>query len=586
MCGIYGTTEYNPDLVSEIINKCSHRGPDGQSIWSNNSLTLGHNLLSITSSPDDGRQPYVSSRGNVLIYNGELFNYNDLIKRFKDRFNPKSSCDTELLAWLLDNYSYEEVLSKLIDSMHAFVFFNKSKNEIILSRDHAGIKPLYFSEYKNGIVFSSEIKGLLNIAANARKIDKLGLVCICFLGVNVLRQTIFNGINKVLPGETIIFCLETKKIKSKFRNVIKPNSNRNFNIEEFYEQSKIAINNSTLGIRSFGMFLSGGLDSSVIALGLKNKLGQLNSFTNIMEPNVIDRKEDHNSDANIARKFAKEIKLSHNEITITPETFIENWNDSIKYIEEPRYNWNLPMYYYTNNILSKNKTVVTMAGDMGDEIFGGYAKYLRMYNLEKKPNSWEEFIRMWMIKFTAPVLLNMKFNYEDLHSILIKALPEEIWNPEDIANSAMALDCITTVSEDFFSRNDKFGMAFSMEGRFPFASKNFMQYCLNIKSAHKFDFEAEETKIIIKRTFCDRLPGYVLNKPKTGWSAPIMSWLNTNEALNNKFLKDITTEDGVEKVISKNNFVEDPNIGESLSGKRKIISWMFRSWAQEFDMSL
>ena len=112
------------------------------------------------------------------------------------------------------------------------------------------------------------------------------------------------------------------------------------------------------------------------------------------------------------------------------------------------------MYFFTNSILAKKNTVVTMAGDIGDEIFGGYSKYLKMYHLKSKPLNWNEFVRMWMKKFRAPILLNMKFNFDDLHSVFIQALPEEIWNPEDIPNSAMALDSITTVSEDFFSRND------------------------------------------------------------------------------------------------------------------------------------
>ena len=153
MCGIFGITEKNPKLIKNIIDKCSHRGPDGNSIWSDESVTLGHNLLSITSKPKDGAQPFTTQRGNVLTYNGEIFNYNNLLKKFKDKFIPKTSCDTELLGWLLDNFSYEEVICNLIDSMHAFVFFNKKNNEIILSRDHAGIKPLYFSEIKNGIIF-------------------------------------------------------------------------------------------------------------------------------------------------------------------------------------------------------------------------------------------------------------------------------------------------------------------------------------------------------------------------------------------------------------------------------------------------
>ncbi len=585
MCGIFGITENNPELIKNIITKCSHRGPDGSSIWSQDNLTLGHNLLSITSRPEYGSQPHVTKNKNVLTYNGEIFNYHNLLSKFKDKFIPKTSCDTELLGWLLDNYEYDKVICELIDSMHAFVFFNREKNEIVLSRDHVGIKPLYFSEVKNGIIFSSEIKGLIDFLPNAKKIDRLALACTCLLGANVLRQTLFSGIYKVLPGETIIYSLQNKKIKSKFRNLVKPNSNINFNIEEFYEEATLAINNSALGIRNFGIFLSGGLDSSIIARGLKYKLGSLNSFTTLLQPNVID-KEDYNSDAYVAKKFANEIKLKHKEIKITPKTFAENWNNSIKSIEEPRYNWCLPMYYFTNKVLSENNTVVTMAGDIGDEIFGGYNKYLKMYHLEKKPKNWQDFIGMWMKKFRAPIMLNIKFNFDDLHSILVETLPEDIWNPEDISNSAMALDCITTVSEDFFTRNDKFGMAFSMEGRFPLSSKNFMQYCLDIKSSYKFGLEKNETKYVVKQAFKNKLPKYILKKSKTGWSAPIMSWLKSDNLLNKKFNNDINRDDGMKNIILEENYLDNTDLGESLSGKRKIVSWMLRSWSQEFDMFL
>ena len=207
MCGIFGVTEKNISVVSQMISKCSHRGPDNSSIWHSDKLTLGHNLLSITSSPNDGKQPYETKRGNILIYNGEIFNYQNLLKNFKDKFLPQTSCDTELLGWLLDNYNYEEVISKQLDSMHSFVFYNKKKNELVLSRDHVGIKPLFFSEFKNGIIFSSEIKALIDSVPNATKINRLALACTSFLGVNVLRQTIFSGIYKILPGETLVYDL-------------------------------------------------------------------------------------------------------------------------------------------------------------------------------------------------------------------------------------------------------------------------------------------------------------------------------------------------------------------------------------------
>jgi len=578
MCGIYGITENNPNLIRKIINLCSHRGPDGSEIYNDERITLGHNLLAITSSPDEGIQPWLSNNGNVLVYNGEIFNYEDILLKYKKKYLPKTSCDTELLSWLLDNFSYQEVISNTIDSMHAFAYYNKKQNELVLSRDHVGIKPIFFAETKSGIIFSSEIKALVDQVKTSNIIDRLDLACTCMLGVNVLRQTVFKGIYKVLPGETIIYDLIKKKVKNSFRTLIKPNSNNKFDSDEFYFKTSKAINNSTLGLRKFGIFLSGGIDSSVMAYELNKSIKPLNTFTNIMDPNIIINNEDHNSDAIIANKFSKHENFNHQEVRITPEIISKYWDNTINTIEEPRYNWNLPMYYYTNKILSESNIVVTMAGDIGDEIFGGYPHYYRMMQMKNKPKTWSDFILVWMRKFAAPVNLNMKFNFNDLHQLLLTALPEELWNPDDLANSAMALDCITTVSEDFFSRNDRFGMKFSMEGRFPLASKEFMQYCLSINSKFKIGTDKTETKIPVKLSYKDKIPSYILSKQKTGWSVPITSWLKDSDVLKNKYIQTINTEDGIKEILSKNNYKDNE--------KRIIITWMLRTWAQQYKMSI
>ncbi len=578
MCGIYGITENNKPLIQNIIDDNSHRGPDGQGVFSDQNITLGHSLLSITSKPSVGKQPWKSNKGNILIYNGEIFNYETLKRKYKEIFFPKSTCDTELLSWLLDEFSYEEVISKIIDSMHAFVFYNKSQKEIILSRDHAGIKPLFFATTKSGIIFSSEIKPLLKYITSSKKIDRLALACTSLLGVNVLRQTIFSGIYKVLPGETLVYDLYNKKIKKTFRTLIKPFSNSKLIKEEFIDKTSETIRNSTLGSRKFGLFLSGGIDSSLLAYELNNHINSMDSFTNIMEPNAIIKGEDHNSDAQVAKIYSNELGFNHKEVKITPEIIVRNWDESIKSIEEPRYNWNLPMYYYTNKYLSENNIVVTMAGDIGDEIYGGYPHYYRIKNMSQKPSSWSDFIRLWMKKFAAPLNLNIKFDYNDLHDVLLQILPEELWNPDDIVNSAMALDCITTVSEDFFSRNDRFGMAFSMEGRFPLASKKYMQYCLSINSNYKFGETANNCKLPVKLSYKHKIPEYILSKHKTGWSVPITSWIENSNLLKTKYQETIKAEDGIKEIIHESNY--------SNNAKRLIITWMMRTWSQQYEMSI
>ena len=219
-----------------------------------------------------------------------------------------------------------------------------------------------------------------------------------------------------------------------------------------------------------------------------------------------------------------------------------------------------------------------MSGDIGDEIYGGYKQYYTMKQMINKPKKWRDFLKIWAQKFFAPIKLNIKFNHNDLVDVLEKVLPEEIWNPEDIANSAMALDCITTVSEDFFSRNDRYGMAFSMEGRFPLASKEYMQYCLSLNSDYKIGKNDTETKLPVKTAYKNKIPNYIFDKYKTGWSIPITNWLQNSEIIKQKYLKTVNTEDGAKEILDNDNY--SGNI------KRTIIAWMIRSWSQQYNMHL
>ena len=173
MCGIYGITKKDVQLIESYISTCWYRGPDGHDTWHDDDVTLGHNLLSITSQPSQGKQPWITNKGNILIYNGEIFNYQELVEQYD--FVPKTTCDTELMAYLIDKFGVDAV--KLIDSMHAFAYYDKSNKTIILSRDHVGIKPLFYAEISDGIIFGSEIKGMLDYVPNSRKIDDLAAAC-------------------------------------------------------------------------------------------------------------------------------------------------------------------------------------------------------------------------------------------------------------------------------------------------------------------------------------------------------------------------------------------------------------------------
>jgi len=525
MCGIYGITEHNPKFINEFIDICKHRGPDGSSVWHNEKITLGHNLLSIMGEPDNATQPWTTPKGNKLVYNGEIFNYYELKGKYKD-FTDTSGCDTELLAWGLDKFGLSFIDE--IDSMHGFAYYEIDKNTLTLSRDHAGVKPVYYAEIKEGLVFGSEIKGMLDKVPGSRKQDELALGCMTTTGINPLRNTFFTGIKKLLAGETIVYDITNKKITNTKRVFIKPNSNKKFNLEEFKTIAQKSIKMASIGRRKIGVFLSGGLDSSLVAYELRNVLGEANTFTNRMEPNYIHPKDgDHNEDADCAKVLANINNFNHTEVTITPKIVEQYWNDSIYYIEQPVYNPSLAMYCYTNKVLHDNGIVVTMAGDMGDEVLGGYPKYWKLR--KEKFTCWADIIDKWINRIKRPIKV---YDKTILRNELLKCYPEDLWNPGDPIGSYMALDCVAQVPEEFLMRNDKYGMAYSMEGRFPLATKTFMQYCMNIHSDEKIGKDKGDTKLLTKIAYKGLLPDVIVNKMKTGWTVPLQHWWNKSGKAN------------------------------------------------------
>ena len=396
MCGIYGITDHDPEFIQQYIETCSHRGPDGYKVWwdPEHQMTLGHNLLSIMADPNLSTQPWKTPKGNILVYNGEIFNYHELKAKYKGKgFAGITGCDTELLAWGLDEFGLN-FLDEL-DSMHGFAYYDTLTKTLSLSRDHAGIKPLYYANIQQGIVFGSEIKGMLDKVPNSRQLDKLAASFQSRTGLNPLRQTLFSGIKKLLPGETIVYDLNSKKIIDTKRIYIRPNANIKFDAEEFRSQLSKAVERCSIGKRKIGVFLSGGLDSSVVAYELGKIKKHVHTFTNKFSPEV-GGDEDYNSDAKAAKALAEKENFIHTEVEITPKTFISSWDSSVYFGEQPVYTANSSMYCYTNKVLSENDIVVTIAGDMGDEILGGYTKYQQILHKKYILKSWKDVLQLWL----------------------------------------------------------------------------------------------------------------------------------------------------------------------------------------------
>ena len=335
----------------------------------------------------------------------------------------------------------------------------------------------------------------------------------------------------------------------------------------------LAVRQCCIGQREIGVFLSGGIDSSIIAYELQQIKNNVNSFTNRIAPEIDDADEDYNSDSKVATKFAEQQGFNHHDVVISPAEYLSAWDDSIWYQEQPIYNPSNAMYCYTNKYLSDNNIVVTLAGDMGDELFGGYPKYQKLYHSRNKPKSWRQLLKLWLerIRKGNYALTENLENNEVLLDELEKCYGDELWNPNDPTASYMALDCVAQVPDCFLARNDNYGMAYSMEGRFPLASKKFMQYCLDIKSKHKF---MRGTKSLVKEAYQKFLPEYIINKPKTGWTVPIGYWImdDVDEKLSEVY--DQTIGADRLKLVGRSQKI----------GKRLIPEWQIKSWKEKYQI--
>jgi asparagine synthetase B (glutamine-hydrolysing) len=246
------------------------------------------------------------------------------------------------------------------------------------------------------------------------------------------------------------------------------------------------------------------------------------------------------------------------------------------------------MYCHTNKVLHDNGVVVTMAGDMGDEILGGYPKYWKLTQpgyikrmiYKTKIESWNDVVKLWMCRIKRPLaglVVGGHLEKQEVENELIKLYPDDLWNPDDPVASYMALDCVTQVPEEFFNRNDKFGMAYGMEGRFPLATKLFMKYCMSIPSNQKIGSLKSQTKLPTKKAYKNIMPNVITKKEKTGWTVPLGYWLTLNKS------KELT--DFYNNALKDKSGLDIIKASQK-AGKSLVPSWIINDWLKTYKIKL
>ncbi|MGY8990982.1 MAG: asparagine synthase (glutamine-hydrolyzing) [Rhodospirillales bacterium] len=376
MCGIAGSTQTNQQALVAMQSELVHRGPDGGGLWLDDASGTGlsHTRLKVIDLSDDAAQPMTSENGRyVLTFNGEIYNFKELRRDLeKAGASFRSNSDTEVLLELLARDG-TAALEKLV-GMFAFALWDKEKRELILARDRLGIKPLVYATLAGGnIAFASEITALrkhpgIDLTTDTDAVSEY-LACLYIPA----PRTIYNGIRKLPPGHVLRWHDGNFSIDAYWRP--KYNGTAMISADEAVEELmpivRQAVTDRLVSDVPLGCFLSGGIDSSVIAALMANEAKRtgappIQTFTMTFDEAAYDERSN-------ARKVAEYIGSHHTELPASP-SLVDLLDDSVTSFGEPFGN---PTSLLINDLSRKAREHVTVAlvGDGGDEVFAGYPRY-------------------------------------------------------------------------------------------------------------------------------------------------------------------------------------------------------------------
>ncbi len=570
MCGINGFFNYSDQSLSDaerwidVMNECiAHRGPDGNARWMNirAGIYIGHQRLRIIDLSDQAAQPMVSPAGNVIVFNGEIYNYRELRKQLS-HWHFRSQSDTEVLLALYERYG-EECLDQL-DGMFAFAIWDAGKQELFIARDRVGEKPFYYS-FQNGIFsFSSEIKAILKLPWIKPMLDETAFYH--FLTFNQLMPpfTMFKGIEKLPPA----CCMRVGRTGLQYIRPYWEVSYGNYQdrSEEQWVQSTASELEKSIASRMVsdvpvGAFLSGGVDSSAVVAFMS----RLSSYR-IKTYSIGFDNQPAYDELEYARKIAVMFQTDHYEKIISGKDIAEFVPRMAEIFDEPLADPTcIPIYFIARQARSQG-TIVVLTGDGSDEIFCGYRNYLRYlkyYSLyhryRKLPTVMKKLLACcvigWSNDYTLGEMLtraaaNQEFFWGAARSFkestkrkfLSKSFRQRITGMDSYQVVQSYRQMYDSIPERpvtdldwmcylgfkmndpnrYLYRADKLGMAHSVEIRAPFMRHTLVNLALNIPASLKV--KNNEPKYILKQALKELLPDEILYRKKMGFSVPLREW--------------------------------------------------------------
>jgi len=569
MCGIAGFCDFNSksneDVLRNMTDAVAHRGPNdkGYKITeaANAVIGLGHRRLSILDLSANGHQPMVYNQ-LMVVFNGEIYNFKSIRSELMLKgYNFESNSDTEVILKGYDCWGIE-IVEKMI-GMFSFAIFDRDREELVLVRDRAGVKPLYYFWKDNLFLFASELKSFHQHPLFRREIDFNSLNLFLQFSYIPAPYTIFRDTHKLRPGCYLHICLKTKKV---FENSY-------WDINEVYNRPKIEISETEAIDKTeqlmqsayqyrmvsdvpVGVFLSGGYDSSSVAAMLQStRTEKLKTFT-------IGFHENEYNEANEAKRIASFLGTDHHEwyvgandaaqvMKLLPEIYDEPFAD------------NSVVPTILVSILASKDVKVALSADGGDEIFGGYKKFSQSLRYTTAIPSWAQGALATTMSLVNPERIpyfNKKYNfstrYEKMKMIFSSGDPvdamkyisqyitereaseflnipvkqystcfemgSKINDSNNGLNRMLAIDYQTFLPDNNLVKVDRATMSVGLEGREPMLDHRLIEFVSSLPST--FKIKNGINKYILKEIVHKYIPRSLMDRPKRPFIAPLTVW--------------------------------------------------------------
>lgn len=614
MCGIAGIFSYSASagslgkVAESAVAELNRRGPDSHGIFREENVCLAHTRLSIIDTSISASQPFFDSSGRyVLVYNGEFFNFQEHKKALEQKgVEFRSGSDTEVLLHLL--IRFREKALGLINGFFSFAFYDKEMGELLLARDRYGEKPLYYFADAGKFCFASEIKALRSFGIPVEP-DLASLRLFFHLHYIPQPWTAFEGVRKLEPGSYVKISRNETIFESFYELGEASEEIKDYGLacRQLSTVLEDAVKLRMISDVPLGCFLSGGIDSSIIAALASRYTTKLKTFS------IGFSDEPYFDETKYAALVAKKYGTDHTAFSLKSADLLEVLDDVLQYPDEPFADSSALAVYILSRETRKHVTVA-LSGDGADELFAGYNKHaaelkalsssrlksiskLALPVLEALPASRNSFagnkIRQAR-KFAAGLQLSAGERYWQWagfgndDSNHIEELLEYVRRKRELTsmidqtdfNTVLKADMRLVLEGDMLVKVDRMSMANSLEVRPPFLDHRVVDLAFSMPSS--FKIEGNSRKKILRDTFGSLLPPELLNRPKQGFEVPLLKWFR-NE-LRGRLEKDVFDEKKIrgqgildpEKVLAIRKQLYSSNPGDAAARTYALLA--FQTW--------